>query len=72
MARMKEIGIEMVKEENMQKMDLPILSSVPDLSDAPLAEEVTVDSLEYMRIMRRIGLADTETATPVSAFNSSI
>lgn len=69
---MKEIGIEMVKEENMQKMDLPILSSVPDLSDAPLAEEVTVDSLEYMRIMRRIGLADTETATPVSAFNSSI
>jgi hypothetical protein len=47
-------------------------SSVIDLSDVTLDAEVNIDSLEYMRIMRRIGIQDGESVTPVSAFNSSI
>jgi len=47
-------------------------SRVIDVSDVPLCAEVNIDGLEYMRIMRRIGIQDGESVTPVSAFNSSI
>jgi hypothetical protein len=52
--------------------DEVVLSSVLDVSDVPLRSEVNIDGLEYMRIMRRIGIQDGESVTPVSAFNSSI
>jgi hypothetical protein len=52
--------------------DEVVLSSVLDVSDVPLRSDVNIDSLEYMRIMRRIGIQDGESVTPVSAFNSSI
>ena len=47
-------------------------SAVTDVSNIPLSAEVNIDGLEYIRIMRRIGIQDDETVTPVSAFNSSI
>ena len=43
-----------------------------DIADVPLHAEVSIDGLEYIRIMRRIGIQDGEQVTPVSAFNSSI
>jgi hypothetical protein len=49
-----------------------VLSSVIDVSDVPLHVEMDIDGLEYIRIMRRIGIREGESATPVSAFNSSI
>jgi len=49
-----------------------LTSDVRDISGVPLSAEVDIGGLEYMRIMRRIGLGDGEAATPVSAFNSSI
>jgi hypothetical protein len=52
--------------------DEVVLSSLIDVSDVPLQADVNIDSLEYMRIMRRIGINDDESVTPVSAFNSSI
>jgi len=52
--------------------DEVVLSSVINVSDVPLRTEVNIDSLEYMRIMRRIGIQDDESVTLVSAFNSSI
>jgi hypothetical protein len=53
-------------------VDEVVPSSVTDLSDVTLDAAVNIDSLEYMRIMRRIGIQDGESVTPVSAFNSSI
>jgi hypothetical protein len=52
--------------------DAVVPSSVVDISDVPLDADVNIDGLEYMRIMRRIGISDGESVTPVSAFNSSI
>jgi hypothetical protein len=52
--------------------DEVVLSRVIDVSDVPLRAEVNIDGLEYIRIMRRIGIQDGESVTPVSAFNSSI
>ncbi|HEY3882966.1 MAG TPA: hypothetical protein VGM12_30635 [Trebonia sp.] len=52
--------------------DEVVLSGVTDVSDVPLRADVNIDGLEYMRIMRRIGIQDGESVTPVSAFNSSI
>ena len=45
-----------------------------DLSvyDLPLDAEVGFDNAEYAHTMRRIGVAEDELGTPVSAFNSSI
>lgn len=53
-------------------VDEIVPSRVIDVSDVPLSAEVNIDGLEYMRIMRRIGIQDGESVTPVSAFNSSI
>jgi hypothetical protein len=52
--------------------DEVVPSSVIDLSDVALDAEVNIDNLEYIRIMRRIGIQDGESVTPVSAFSSSI
>jgi len=52
--------------------DNPVPSRVIDVSDVPLSAEVNIDGLEYIGIMRRIGIQDGEAVTPVSAFNSSI
>jgi hypothetical protein len=52
--------------------DEVVESRVIDVSDVPLCAEVNIDGLEYIRIMRRIGIQDGESVTPVSAFNSSI
>jgi hypothetical protein len=49
-----------------------VLSNVFDVSDVPFNADVNIDGLEYMRIMRRIGIQDSESVTPVAAFNSSI
>ena len=55
-----------------QYADDAIVSDVSDVSDLPLDDEVTADDVEYARIMRRIGIAEGERGTTVSAFNSSI
>jgi hypothetical protein len=47
-------------------------SDVSDIRDLPLDAEVTIDDVEYAHIMRRIGIAEGEPGTSVSAFNSSI
>jgi hypothetical protein len=52
--------------------DEVVLSNLIDVSDVPLDADVNIDGLEYARIMRRIGIQDSESVTPVSAFNSSI
>jgi hypothetical protein len=52
--------------------DHNIVSDVSDMRDQPLDAEVGFDFSEYARIMRRIGVAEGELGTPVSAFNSSI
>jgi len=52
--------------------DEVVPSRVIDVSRVPLSAEVNIDGLEYIRIMRRIGIQDGESVTPVAAFNSSI
>ncbi len=47
-------------------------SDMSDIHDVPLDAEVNFDEPEYAHIMRRIGIAEGEPGTPVSAFNSSI
>lgn len=47
-------------------------SDMSDIHDLPLDAEVSFDGVEYAHIMRRIGIAEGEPGTPVSAFNSSI
>lgn len=47
-------------------------SDMSDIRDLPLDAEVSFDEVEYGRIMHRIGIAEGEQGTPVSAFNSSI
>jgi hypothetical protein len=47
-------------------------SDVSDIHDLPLDAEVGFDEVEYAHIMRRIGIAEGEPGTSVSAFNSSI
>jgi hypothetical protein len=49
--------------------------SVPEMSDIrdlPLDAGVNFDEVEYVHIMRRIGIVEDEPGTSVSAFNSSI
>jgi hypothetical protein len=43
-----------------------------DIHDLPLDAVVSIDDIEYAHIMRRIGIAEGEQGTSVSAFNSSI
>ena len=52
--------------------DSAFASDVSDIRDLPLDAEVTIDDVEYAHIMRRIGIAEGEPGTSVSAFNSSI
>ena len=47
-------------------------SDMSDIRDLPLDTEVNFDEVEYGHIMRRIGIAEGEPGTSVSAFNSSI
>jgi hypothetical protein len=47
-------------------------SDLSDIRDLPLDAEVSFDEVEYGYIMRRIGIAEGEQGTSVSAFNSSI
>jgi hypothetical protein len=54
------------------KADAIITSDMSGIGEVPLDAEVNVDDAEYARIMRRIGLAEGEPETSVSAFNSSI
>jgi hypothetical protein len=49
-----------------------LTSDLTDIHDLPLDADVNLDNIEYSHIMRRIGLAEGEPGTPVSAFNSSI
>lgn len=49
-----------------------LTSDLSDFRNLPLDAGVVIDEVEYFRIMRRIGLADGEAGTTVSAFNSSI
>jgi FXSXX-COOH protein len=50
----------------------PVASEVRDCGDVPLSELLEVNGEDYLRVMRRIGLRDGESVTPVSAFNSSV
>jgi hypothetical protein len=47
-------------------------SDMSDIHDLPLDAEAGFDEVEYTHIMRRIGIAEGEQGTTVSAFNSSI
>jgi hypothetical protein len=47
-------------------------SDMSDINDLPLDAEVGLGDVEYAHIMRRIGIAEGEQGTSVSAFNSSI
>jgi hypothetical protein len=47
-------------------------SDMSDIHDLPLDAVVSIDDIEYAHIMRRIGIAEGEQGTSVSAFNSSI
>lgn len=47
-------------------------SGISDIRDLPLDAEVNIDDVKYAHIMRRIGIAEGESGTSVSAFNSSI
>jgi len=49
-----------------------IPSDVSDLRDLPLDAEVDIDNVEYAHMMWRVGVAEGEAGTSVSAFNSSI
>jgi hypothetical protein len=48
------------------------LASDLPVDDLPLGANVSIDDVEYGRIMGRIGLVDGELGTSVSRFNSSI
>ena len=52
--------------------DEVIVSDVSDNRDLPLDTQDKIDDVEYTHIMRRIGIAEGEPGTSVSAFNSSI
>jgi hypothetical protein len=52
--------------------DAVFTSDMSDIHDLPLDAEVNFDEVEYAHIMHRIGIAEDEPGTPVSAFNSSI
>ena len=52
--------------------DAVFTSDMSDIHDLPLDTEVDFDEVEYAHIMRRIGIAENEPGTPVSAFNSAI
>ena len=52
--------------------DAVFTSDMSDIHDLPLDAEVSIDDVEYAHIMRRIGIAEGEQGTSVSAFNSSI
>src|SRR6202000_1558522 len=47
-------------------------SDMSDIHDLPLDAEGSFDEVEYAHIMRRIGIAEGEAGTSVSALNSSI
>lgn len=47
-------------------------SALSDIRDVPLDAAIDIDEVGYVSIMRRIGIAEDESGTPVSAFNSSI
>jgi hypothetical protein len=47
-------------------------SDMSDIHDLPLDAEGSFDEVESAHIMRRIGMAEGEPGTSVSAFNSSI
>ena len=49
-----------------------ITSDMSDIQALPLDAEINFDKVEYAQIMRRIGIAEGEPGTSVSAFNSSI
>ncbi len=49
-----------------------LVSEVPDTYDLPFDVEVNPADVEYARIMRMIGISDSEPGASVSAFNSSI
>jgi hypothetical protein len=49
-----------------------VMSGRSDARDVSLDSDLAIDPVEYSRIMRRIGVADDESVTQVSAFNSSI
>jgi hypothetical protein len=49
-----------------------IVTDMSDIRDLPLDAEINIDDVEYAHIMRRIGIAEGEPGTSVSAFNSSI
>ncbi len=52
--------------------DYVFVSHVSDIRDLPLDVEDLVAEVEYQHVMRRIGIAEDEQGTSVSAFNSSI
>jgi len=52
--------------------DEVVASNVSDIRDQPLDMQGNIDDVEYALIMRRIGIAEGEPGTSVSAFNSSI
>jgi hypothetical protein len=52
--------------------DTDIASGVSDIRDLLLDTEDNIDDVEYLHIMQRIGIAEGEPGTSVSAFNSSI
>ncbi len=52
--------------------DAVFTSDMSAIHDLPLNTEVNIDDAEYSRIMRRIGIAEDEPGTSVSAFNSAI
>jgi hypothetical protein len=52
--------------------DASITSDMSDIGELPLDAKVSLDDAEYAHIMRRIGVAEGEPGTSVSAFNSSI
>ena len=56
----------------MPTNDADVLTSDLSVYDLPLDAEVGFDNAEYAHTMRRIGVAEDELGTPVSAFNSSI
>jgi hypothetical protein len=49
-----------------------VVSGPSDMGDLPLDVEVSIDDIEYARIIRRIIPAGRGADTEVSAFNSSI
>jgi hypothetical protein len=52
--------------------DAVLASDMSDIRNLPLDAEINIDDVEYAHIMRRIGIAEGEPGTSVSAFNSSI